>query len=96
MICAVATGAPGPGSLILWAAIGVVGGIVAAALWGGKRVLVLDIVIGLVASLCGGYASKVAIGESSQYQFELATLSAVFFTAAALLLFAWLVRRVRK
>lgn len=80
-------------SILIWALMGIVCGIVAAIIWGGRRMLAFDMGIGLIASCGGGCASMVAIGDASQYQFELATLTAFFFAALALFLFGWFVSR---
>lgn len=80
-------------SVLIWAFLGLACGIMAALIWGGKRMLFYDLVIGLVAGCGGGCASMIALGDDNVYQFELATLTAIFFAALALFLFGWFASR---
>jgi len=68
---------------LVWAVIGIVGGVVASR-YMGPRTAVFCIVIGVVASVLGGYLSTCFIGGGAVQMFLLSVLGAVFSAAVVL------------
>lgn len=81
------------GSTLMWMGIGVVCAIVAAMFAGGKRMLPYDIIVGVVASLAGGWATGVVMGDNSRLAFIICTLAALFVCGISLLVYNRLMRR---
>lgn len=67
--------------------IGLFEGLVASRVLGGRRILFMDIVVGIVAAVLGGILSTNFIGDTPVQLFLLSVLAAVFFSALIL----WLV-----
>ena len=59
---------------ILWIAAGIVCGLVAAGLGGGRRMLVYDLVVGIVLSILGGWCSAVFAGDAVKSQLIVSVL----------------------
>ena len=81
---------PGHAGLLIWlvwAMIGLFEGLVASRVLGGRRILFMDIVVGIVAAVPGGILSTNFIGDTPVQLFLLSVLAAVFFSALIL----WLV-----
>lgn len=84
-------------TIVSWIIVGIVGGLLAAMISGGKRLVVYDIVIGIVGAIAGGWGSAIVVGDSSQYQYVISVLTAVFVAALAMWLFnVLLLRSLRK
>lgn len=84
-------------SLISWIIVGIIGGLFAAMIGGGKRLVVYDIIIGVLGAIAGGWGSAVVVGDNSQYLYIISVLTAIFVAALALWLFnVLLVRSTRK
>lgn len=67
--------------------IGLFEGLVASRVLVGRRILFMDIVVGIVAAVLGGILSTNFIGDTPVQLFLLSVLAAVFFSALIL----WLV-----
>lgn len=80
------------GSTLMWLCIGIVCAIVCAMFVGGRRMLLYDMIIGVAASIAGGWGSSVALGDASRLQFIIAALTALLFSGAALVIFNYLSR----
>lgn len=81
---------PGHAGLLIWfvwALIGIFEGLVASRALGGRRILFMDIVVGVVAAVLGGILSTNFIGDTPVQLFLLSVLAAIFFSALVL----WLV-----
>ena len=81
---------PGHAGLLIrfvWALIGIFEGLVASRVLGGRRILFMDIVVGVVAAVLGGILSTNFIGDTPVQLFLLSVLAAIFFSALVL----WLV-----
>lgn len=79
----------GPGSAgvlvwVLWALLGVFEALVAQRTLGGRRMLALDITVGVVASVIGGFLSLCWLDQAPIQMFLISILGAIFFGAAAL------------
>ena len=83
-------------STIIWIAIGLVGGAMAAMIHGGRRLLLFDMLVGVVAALAGGWSSTLIMGDDTPQLFIMATLTAVFVAALCLLVYNWLVARASR
>lgn len=81
---------PGHAGLLIWFVWGLIGlfeGLVASRVLGGRRILFMDIVVGIVAAVLGGILSTNFIGDTPVQLFLLSILAAIFFSALIL----WLV-----
>lgn len=81
---------PGHAGLLIWLVWGLIGlfeGLVASRVLGGRRILFMDIVVGIVAAVLGGILSTNFIGDTPVQLFLLSILAAIFFSALIL----WLV-----
>lgn len=81
---------PGHAGLLIWLVWGLIGlfeGLVASRVLGGRRILFMDIVVGIVAAVLGGILSTNFIGNTPVQLFLLSILAAIFFSALIL----WLV-----
>lgn len=81
---------------MVWILIGVFASMVAQRYTGGRRTFLFDLVIGVVASVLGGYLSTRFLGDTPVQLFLLSVLGAVFFVAAALWVTGSLTARFRK
>lgn len=83
---------------LVWSAWIVVG-VAAAAIvsrFTGRGTFVFDFIIGAVAAVLGGYLTTCFMGDTVSQLILLSILGAVFFSAAALYLTAWLMRHFRR
>ena len=81
---------PGHAGMLIWLVWGLIGlfeGLVASRVLGGRRILFMDIVVGIVAAVLGGILSTNFIGDTPVQLFLLSILAAIFFSALIL----WLV-----
>ena len=83
-------------SLLTWILVGCAGGVLCAVIFGGRRLLVYDIVIGVLGAVAGGWGSAIAMGDSTQYLYIVSSLTALFVAAVALWLFNVLLARGRR
>ncbi|MBD5175441.1 MAG: hypothetical protein HDT06_06445 [Bacteroidales bacterium] len=79
----------GPGSAgvlvwVLWALIGVFEALVAQRTLGGRRVGSLDITVGIVAAVLGGYLSLCWLDQEPMQLFLISILAAIFAGGIAL------------
>ena len=63
---------------IVWALIGAFEALAAQRCLGGKRILLFDLTIGIVAALIGGYLSICYLGSTPMQLFLISILSAIF------------------
>lgn len=78
---------PGHAGLLIWfvwALIGIFEGLLAARVLGGRRILFMDIVVGVVAAVLGGILSTNFVGDTPVQLFLLSVLAAIFFSALVL------------
>lgn len=78
---------PGHAGLLIWfvwALIGLFEGLLAARVLGGRRILFMDIVVGVVAAVIGGILSTNFVGDTPVQLFLLSVLAAIFFSALVL------------
>ncbi len=80
---------------LVWALVGVFEALAAQRYMGGRRVLLFDLVIGVVAAVLGGYLSTQTLGDTPVQLFLISVLGAIFFGAAALMLTGLLMRHFR-
>lgn len=73
-----------------WIIIGVVAGLMCGYVLPGRRIVVFDIIIGLLGAIIGGWSSALAIGDHTPQNFAIAALVALFVSGAAL----WIYNRV--
>ena len=81
---------PGHAGILIWVVWGLIGlfeGLVAARVLGGKRIVFLDCVVGIVAAGLGGILSTCFLGETPMMLFLISIVAAIFFSALIL----WLV-----
>ena len=81
---------------VLWALLGALVALFAQRLTGGKRSLLFDIVIGVVAGVLGGRLSIGFLGDSPMQLFLISILSALFFAIVALWITAALYKHFKK
>ena len=79
--CLIADGWP------IWLLIGLVGGLLASWIGGGRRLIGYNLVIGVVSSVVGGYVSAMTQGEDTPQLTILTAMSAAFLAALSLWLF---------
>ncbi|MDE5567316.1 MAG: hypothetical protein K2J12_02630 [Muribaculaceae bacterium] len=77
-----------------WIIIGIVAGFMASYFLPGKRNVFLDVIIGLVGGIIGGWGSALAIGDHTPQSFAIAALVALFIAGAALWLYNTLLTRM--
>lgn len=78
---------------ILWVAAGIIIALIAAGLYGGRKMLGNDLFVGVVSSILGGWCSAVIAGDASQSQLIVSTLCAVLFSALAVYILNYIARR---
>lgn len=78
----------------IWAMIGLVGAIFSDHIFRGRRIMVLDIILGVGGAMLGGYASVKAIGDDSPQLFILSVLVAVFVAWLLLWIAGMIVSRI--
>lgn len=69
---------------LLWALLGVFEALVAQRTLGARRMMALDITVGVVAAVIGGFLSTCWLDQAPIQMFLISILSALFFGAAAL------------
>lgn len=74
-------------SWLAWLAIGVVGGIICSMIYGGRRLLLYDLILGLAGAVVGGWGSALALGDNSRQTFIMSVLTSLFLAAAVLWVF---------
>lgn len=67
-----------------WIIIGIVVGCLAGYFLPGKRIVVLDIIIGVLGAIIGGWSSAMAIGDHTPQAFAIAALVALFVCGGVL------------
>ena len=67
-----------------WIIIGIIAGLLAGSFLPGRRIKALDIVIGLLGAIIGGWGSALAIGDHTPQAFAIAALVALFVSGAVL------------
>lgn len=80
-------------AVALWVAVGLVVACVADSLMGGRRTIVYDVILGLVASLFGGYFSSAMMGDATKGQLIVSVLCAAFLSGAAVYIFNRIILR---
>lgn len=75
---------------VSWILIGVVGGLLAGTFLPGKRYVAVDVIIGLLGAIIGGWLSAIAIGDHTPQAFAISDLVALFAAGAIL----WIYNRV--
>lgn len=83
-------------ALISWVLTGIIGGVIAAVLGGGRRLIVYDIVIGILGCIAGGWGSAIVLGDNAQYLYIISVLTGLFVGALALWVFNALLRSATK
>lgn len=81
---------PGSAGLLIWlvwALIGLFEGLAASKVLGGRRIVFMDSVVGIVAAVIGGFLSTNFFGDTPIQLFLVSILAAIFASAAVL----WLV-----
>lgn len=63
---------------LLWVAIGIVTALLAAALFGGRRLLGFDLFVGLVGAVAGGFGSVLIIGDNTPGLMIISSMTAFF------------------
>ena len=63
---------------IVWALIGLFEALIAQRVIGGRRILMFDVIIGVVFAVLGGYCSTCSLGETPMQLFLISLLAAVF------------------
>lgn len=67
-----------------WILIGIVAGLMAFYFLPGRRIMLFDILIGLIGIIAGGWGSAITIGDHTPQTFATAALIALFIAGAAL------------
>lgn len=73
--------APGQAGIlvwIVWILIGLFEALVAQRVLGGRRIMLFDIIIGVVFAVIGGYFSICCLGETPMQLFLISILTAIF------------------
>lgn len=83
-------------SWIAWVAAGIIPAILAAAKWGGMRMLAFDLITGLGCSIVGGWMSAAVLGDWSRQLMIISTLTALFVALLGLFVLNRLSRRPPK
>lgn len=83
-------------TILTWLATGLIGGVICSLLYGGRRMIVYDLIIGVLGAIAGGWASVIAMGDSTDYLYVISALCGLFTAALALWLFNVLVLRPKR
>ncbi len=67
-----------------WIIIGVIAGLMSSYFLPGKRIAVVDVIVGLLGAIIGGWGSALAIGDHTPQSFAIAALVALFVSGAVL------------
>lgn len=77
-----------------WIIIGIIAGALAAYILPGRRIPLLDITIGLLGAIIGGWGSALAIGDHTPQNFALAALAALFVCGAVLWIYNTILMKI--
>lgn len=77
-----------------WIIIGIIAGLLAGSFLPGRRIMVLDIIIGLLGAIIGGWGSALAIGDHTPQAFAIAALVALFISGAVLWIYNQVLIRI--
>ncbi len=83
-----------PWAWCAWIIIGLIAGALAGYVLPGKRIVVLDIIIGLLGAVIGGWTSALAIGDHTPQSFAIAALVALFVAGAVLWIYNQVIIRM--
>lgn len=75
---------------VSWLIIGLIAGLMAGYFLPGKRYVVVDMIIGLLGAIIGGWTSALAIGDHTPQAFAISDLVALFVAGAVL----WIYNRI--
>ncbi|GFI13023.1 hypothetical protein IMSAGC008_00550 [Muribaculaceae bacterium] len=87
---AIATISPGHAGILIWAVWGLIGlfeGLVASRVLGRRRVVFIDVVIGIVSAILAGILSTNFIGDTPVQLFLVSVMAAIFASALVLWIF---------
>lgn len=77
-----------------WLMIGVAAGSLAGYILPGRRIKALDITIGIIGAVIGGWGSALAIGDGSQQTFAIAALCALCVSGTVLWIYNTVLIRI--
>ncbi|MBJ2162239.1 MAG: hypothetical protein JFR39_09115 [Muribaculaceae bacterium] len=87
---AIATISPGHAGILIWVVWGLIGlfeGLVASRVLGRRRVMFIDVVIGIVSAILAGILSTNFIGDTPVQLFLVSVMAAIFASALVLWIF---------
>ena len=87
---AIATISPGHAGILIWTVWGLIGlfeGLVASRVLGRRRVVCIDVVIGIVSAILAGILSTNFIGDTPVQLFLISVMAAIFASALVLWIF---------
>ena len=87
---AIATISPGHADILIWTVWGLIGlfeGLVASRVLGRRRVVFIDVVIGIVSAILAGILSTNFIGDTPVQLFLISVMAAIFASALVLWIF---------
>lgn len=87
---AIATISPGHAGILIWVVWGLIGlfeGLVASRVLGRRRVVFIDVVIGIVSAILAGILSTNFIGDTPVQLFLVSVMAAIFASALVLWIF---------
>lgn len=90
---AIATISPGHAGILIWTVWGLIGlfeGLVASSVLGRRRVVFIDVVIGIVSAILAGILSTNFIGDTPVQLFLISVMAAIFASALVLWIFGLL------
>lgn len=80
---------------LAWMIIGLILGLVGGRMLGGKRSMMLDIIVGIIGSCAGGWMSMKAMGDNTPQLFITSLLVALFVGGAVLWIYDTIMIRYR-
>ncbi len=87
---AIATISPGHAGILIWTVWGLIGlfeGLVASRVLGRRRVVFIDVVIGIVSAILAGILSTNFIGDTPVQLFLISVMAAIIASALVLWIF---------
>ncbi len=87
---AIATISPGHAGILIWTVWGLIGlfeGLVASRVLGRRRVVFIDVVIGIVSAILAGILSTNFIGDTPVQLFLVSVMASIFASALVLWIF---------
>lgn len=72
---------------VAWIVVGMAVGLMAGRALGGRRVVVIDMLVGIAGACLGGWASDLALGDDTPQLFIISVLVALFVSGGLLWLF---------